>query len=86
MSSNPIVTLKYGVITFIAAIVFGILEPVMKGFKTGGPAGSGITNSSAMMNSTIDNIATYGWRGLGLLAIALIVLGAVGIIRTMDLF
>jgi hypothetical protein len=78
MSANPIVTLKYGVVTFIAAIVFGILEPVMLGFRVGG--------SSALMNSTIANIATYGWRGLGLLAIALIVLGAVGIIRTMDLF
>ena len=83
MSSNPIVLLKYGVVTFIAAIVFGILEPVMLGFREGGP---GVYNSSALMNSTIENIAIYGWRGLGLLAIALIVLGAVGIIKTMDLF
>jgi hypothetical protein len=78
MSSNPVTLLKYGVITFIASVVFGILEPVMLGFR--GPG------FSAMANTTIPAIATYGWRGLGLLAIALIVLGAVGIIRTMDLF
>lgn len=76
--SNPLTVLKYGVLTFICAIVFGILEPVMLGFRTSG--------SSALMNETVTNIALYGWRALGLLAITLIIVGATGIIKSMNLF
>ncbi len=59
---------KSGVVMFVAAIFFGYLEPVVKALK--------VTGSSELMNSTIDSIANYTWRGLLLGAISLIVLGA----------
>jgi hypothetical protein len=66
-----IVTL--GTVLFVAAILFGTLEPTMTGLKT--------SSSSADMNSTIDKVASNTWSGLNLAVIVTIIIGAVILLR-----
>ena len=66
-----IVTL--GTILFVAAILFGTLEPTMLGLRT--------SSSSANMNSTIASVASNTWSGLKLAVIVTIIVGAAILLR-----
>ena len=67
---------KLGVVLFVAAIIFGSLEPTMLAQR--------VTGSSASMNTTIALVGTNTWAGLSLAVIGVVVVGAVIILRYVD--
>lgn len=71
--ADPVDVIKIGIVLFVAAIVFGKLEPTMKAQKVAG--------STKDMNDTIDAVATNTWAGLNLAVLAVIIVGAVIILR-----
>ena len=66
--SDGMTLVRTGITLFVAAILFGYLEPTVLAMQT--------SDSSALMNSTISSIATYVWRGLALVSISVIIIGA----------
>jgi uncharacterized membrane protein YqgA involved in biofilm formation len=73
------VTLFIGAIIlfFIGSILVGNLEPVMTDQQT--------SDASADMNDTIDDVVEFGWLGMQLAVIALLIMAAAYLIRNTGL-
>lgn len=65
------------ILFFIGSILVGNLEPVLTEQKTG--------DSSKDMNDTIDDVINFGWLGMSLAVIALLIMAAAYLIRNTGL-
>ena len=58
---------------FIANLLLGNIQPIVEGFK--------VTGMSSNFNDTIDNLFDYGWTGLGLAILAVLIVAGAYILR-----
>lgn len=65
------------ILFFVGTILVGNLEPVMTEQKT--------ADASSDMNDTIDDVVNFGWLGMGLAVIALLIMAAAYLIRNTGL-